>query len=77
MPLKQKSNEKMHRRHLEEVPFYKLRHTFDELPLDPVKPFIIEKMREFSSFLPISFEQNGKAIFNLKAKDVRRIKAMN
>lgn len=53
MPLKQKSNEKMHRRHLEEVPFYKLRHTFDELPLDPVKPFIIEKMREFSSFLPI------------------------
>lgn len=51
MPLKRKlkEKEKIQQRHLEEVPFYKLRHSFDELPLDPVMPFMIEKMRKFNS----------------------------
>lgn len=48
MPFKFKSKlkPKMNYRHHEEVPFYKLHHSFDELPLDPVKPFIIEKIRK-------------------------------
>lgn len=48
MPLKikEKIKAKIHYRHLEEVPFYKIHHSFDELPLDPVKPFIIEKIRK-------------------------------
>lgn len=47
MPMKKKEKEKMNRRRpMAEVAFYKLRHAFDELPLDPVKSFIIEKMRK-------------------------------
>lgn len=48
MPLKKKENVKLshRRRPTTEVALYKLRHAFDELPLDPVKPFIIEKMRK-------------------------------
>lgn len=34
------------RRHIEDVPFYKIQHSFDELPLDPIKPFIVEKIRK-------------------------------
>lgn len=58
MPLKNKKKEKEElnrRRPTMEVTFYKLRHGFDELPLDPVKPFIIEKMRK--SILQIKFMQ--------------------
>lgn len=36
------------RRHIEDAPFYKLQHGFDDLPLDPVRPFILEKIRECS-----------------------------
>lgn len=46
MPFKAKSKPKTYYRHHEEVPFYKLQHSFDELPLDPVKPFILEKIRK-------------------------------
>lgn len=46
MPLKAKSKQKKNFQRHDEVPFYQLRHSFDELPLDPVKPFIIEKIRE-------------------------------
>lgn len=47
MSKKKKEKEKLNRRRpTTEVAFYKLRHAFDELPLDPVKPFIIEKMRK-------------------------------
>lgn len=50
MPLKKKEKEKEkfnhRRRPMSEVALYKLQHAFDELPLDPVKPFIIEKMRK-------------------------------
>ena len=48
MPLKAKAKSKPTKnfRRIEEVPFYQLRHSFDELPLDPVKAFIIEKTRE-------------------------------
>lgn len=35
------------RRHIEDVPFYKLHHGYDELPLDPVRPFILEKIRKY------------------------------
>lgn len=38
-----------HRRHIEDAPFYKLQHGFDDLPLDPVRPFILEKIRECCS----------------------------
>lgn len=34
------------RRHIEDVPFYKVQYAFDELPLDPIKSFIIEKIRK-------------------------------
>lgn len=48
MPFKVKAKvkPKMNYIHREEVPFYKLHHSFDELPLDPAKPFILEKLRE-------------------------------
>lgn len=47
MPLKLKSKEKLSRRHREDhFNFYKLRHSFDELPLDPAKSFINEKIRK-------------------------------
>lgn len=48
MPLKRKEKDKLNhrRRPMTEVALYKLCHAFDELPLDPVKPFIIEKMRK-------------------------------
>lgn len=47
MAMRKKPKEQRNPRHLEDVPFYKLRHSFDELPLDPVRPFITEKMRKF------------------------------
>lgn len=34
------------RRHIEDVPFYKVQYAFDELPLDPIKSFIVEKIRK-------------------------------
>lgn len=33
-------------RNIEDIPFYKLHHGFDELPLDPLKPFITEQIRK-------------------------------
>lgn len=50
MPFKTKVKVKMSYLHREEVPFYKLRHSFDDLPLDPAKPFILEKLRELLFF---------------------------
>lgn len=34
-------------RNIKDSPFYKIRHQFDELPLDPVVPFIQEKIRKY------------------------------
>lgn len=34
------------RRHIEDTPFYKFQYRFDELPLDPLRPFILEKIRK-------------------------------
>lgn len=39
-------DKKHKRRNIENVPFYKIQYGFDELPLDPIKPFILEKIRE-------------------------------
>lgn len=35
------------RRHIEDIPFYRLHHDYDDLPLDPARPFIVEKIREY------------------------------
>jgi hypothetical protein len=35
------------RRTIEDVPFYKFEYAFDDLPLDPAKPFILEQISEF------------------------------
>lgn len=32
------------RRSIEEAPFYKFEYTFDDLPLDPARPFILEQI---------------------------------
>lgn len=32
------------RRPIEDVPFYKLDYKFDDLPLDPARPFILEQI---------------------------------
>lgn len=32
------------RRPIEDVPFYKFEYKFDDLPLDPAKPFILEQI---------------------------------
>lgn len=46
MALKAKTKPKLNHHHVRAVPFYKLHYSFDELPLDPVKPFILEKIRK-------------------------------
>lgn len=35
------------RRHIEDVPFYQFEYGSDDLPLDPAKPFILQKIRKF------------------------------
>lgn len=32
------------KRPIEDVPFYKVEHSSDDLPLDPFRPFIIEEI---------------------------------
>lgn len=32
------------RRHIEDIPFYKLKYKKEDLPLDPVKDFILEEI---------------------------------
>lgn len=32
------------RRPIEDVPFYKFEYRFDDLPLDPARPFILEQI---------------------------------
>lgn len=57
MPLKVKYKAKHsyhHNHNCEDVPFYKLQHSFDELPLDPVKPFILEKIRKSTYVMSLS-----------------------
>lgn len=47
MPIKDKLKLKMKHRRIEDMRFYQLRHSFDQLPLDPIKPFIEEKIRKY------------------------------
>lgn len=35
------------KRPIEDVPFYKFEYKFDDLPLDPAKPFILEQISMF------------------------------
>lgn len=39
----------LQRRPLVDCPFYSLKYSFDELPLDPVKDFIMEKICTYRS----------------------------
>lgn len=32
------------KRPIEDVPFYKFKYEFDDLPLDPARPFILEQI---------------------------------
>lgn len=34
-------------RHIEDVPFYLYKYGPDDLPLDPAKPFVLQKIRKF------------------------------
>lgn len=36
----------LNRRHIEDVPFYKLKYAFDQLPLDPFCEFLLGKIRK-------------------------------
>lgn len=38
------------RRHIEDVPFYLFEYGADDLPLDPAKEFILQKIRKFQTF---------------------------
>lgn len=40
----EKPKKVLKRRHIEDVPFYKFSYGSDDLPLDPAKPFILEKI---------------------------------
>lgn len=44
---KTKKTRQKQRRPIEEVPFYKFEYKFDDLPLDPARPFILEQISEF------------------------------
>lgn len=35
------------RRHIEDIPFYKLKYKKEDLPLDPIKDFILEEISKF------------------------------
>lgn len=44
----QRPNKKpVKRRHIEDIPFYLFEYGADDLPLDPAKPFILQKIRKF------------------------------
>lgn len=48
----QKLNRKpVKRRHIEDIPFYLYKYGADDLPLDPAKPFILQKIRKFETFM--------------------------
>lgn len=49
------------RRHIEDVPFYKLQHDYDELPLDPARSFILEKIRKFTEHF-LSLQRTVKGV---------------
>lgn len=45
----QRSNKKpVKRRHIEDIPFYLFEYGADDLPLDPAKPFILQKIRKLN-----------------------------
>lgn len=50
------------KRPLEDVPFYKFEYKFDDLPLDPAKPFILEQISRFRNLFDslVSFMENTK-----------------
>lgn len=62
MPIKDKLKLKMKHRRIEDMRFYQLRHSFDQLPLDPVKPFIEEKIREYFRNI---FNKHSKLFLNI------------
>lgn len=35
------------RRPIEDVPFYKFEYKYDDLPLDPARPFILEQISNY------------------------------
>lgn len=39
------------RRNIEDIPFYLFEYGADDLPLDPAKPFILQKIRKFKHFV--------------------------
>ena len=39
------------RRHIEDIPFYKLKYKQDDLPLDPIKDFILEEISKSLFFM--------------------------
>lgn len=48
----QKTNKKpVKDRHIEDIPFYLYKYGADDLPLDPAKPFILQKIRKFQTFI--------------------------
>jgi hypothetical protein len=56
---------RLKRRPIEDVPFYKVEHKIDDLPLDPFRPFIKEEISEFFFVLLIDEEIN----FRLRKND--------
>jgi hypothetical protein len=42
-----KKTRQKQRRPIEDVPFYKFEYSFDDLPLDPARPFIMEQISEY------------------------------
>lgn len=41
-------------RHLDDIPFYLYKYGADDLPLDPARPFILQKIRKFPNPILIS-----------------------
>lgn len=62
MPIKDKLKLKMKHRRIEDMRFYQLRHSFDQLPLDPIKPFIEEKIRKYFRNI---FNKHPKMFLNI------------
>lgn len=59
----------LRRRHIEDVPFYKLEHSFDDLPLDPFREFLNGKIREFRFALAIDPKWNWSILGKLFARE--------
>lgn len=63
------------RRQIEDVPFYKFKYKFDELPLDPARPFILEQISIdlYQAFQTLCLINKQFVVFQAKSDNQNRM----